>query len=104
MAKNTKHRFKYRCIYKYKYKCKYKYIDLTNHGQAGAIIGNPQLALWHSFANEAPEDPNVRCFGKYINNYLIKCKMLIRPLTEGQGGCTGFASMECTLSLPISLR
>ena len=27
--------------------------------QAGAILGNPQLALWHSFANEAPEDPNV---------------------------------------------
>jgi len=26
--------------------------------EAGAIIGNPQLALWHSFANEAPEDPN----------------------------------------------
>jgi len=26
--------------------------------EAGAIIGNPQLALWHSFGNEAPEDPN----------------------------------------------
>merc|ERR1712037_1080556 len=26
------------------------------------------------------------------------------PLTEGQGGCTGFASMECTLFLPILLR
>ena len=22
-------------------------------------MGNPQLALWHSFSNEAPEDPNV---------------------------------------------
>ena len=32
--------------------------------QAGAIIGNPQLALWHSFANEAPEDPNVRAILK----------------------------------------
>ena len=34
------------------------------HFQAGAIIGNPQLALWHSFANEAPEDPNVRAILK----------------------------------------
>ena len=24
--------------------------------QAGAILGNPQLALWHSFNNEAPGD------------------------------------------------
>ena len=34
--------------------------NIINRVQAGAIIGNPQLALWHSFANEAPEDPNVR--------------------------------------------
>jgi len=25
--------------------------------EAGAIIGNPQLALWHSFGNQAPDDP-----------------------------------------------
>ena len=25
--------------------------------EAGAIIANPQLALWHSFNNQAPEDP-----------------------------------------------
>ncbi|MEM1180261.1 MAG: hypothetical protein AAGM22_18100 [Acidobacteriota bacterium] len=25
--------------------------------EAGAIIGNPHLALWHSFSNEAPGDP-----------------------------------------------
>ena len=37
--------------------------------QAGAILGNPQLALWHSFANEAPEDPNVRSYLKKI----MKC-------------------------------
>ena len=32
--------------------------DVGTYVQAGAIIGNPQLALWHSFANEAPDDPN----------------------------------------------
>ena len=25
--------------------------------EAGAIIGNPQLALWHSFQNHGPNDP-----------------------------------------------
>merc|ERR1712046_95646 len=25
--------------------------------QAGAILGNPQLALWHSFLNHGPDDP-----------------------------------------------
>ena len=32
--------------------------DRMTYAQAGAIIGNPQLALWHSFGNEAPDDPN----------------------------------------------
>ena len=27
------------------------------YGEAGAIVGNPQLALWHSFKNQAPGDP-----------------------------------------------
>ena len=31
--------------------------DIMTYPQAGAIIGNPQLALWHSFNNEAPDDP-----------------------------------------------
>ena len=48
-------------------------MDLINHVQAGAIIGNPQLALWHSFANEAPDDPNVRFHDdKTTQRYLIK--------------------------------
>ena len=33
--------------------------EVSTFVEAGAILGNPQLALWHSFANEAPEDPNV---------------------------------------------
>ena len=41
--------------------------NIINGVQAGAIIGNPQLALWHSFANEAPEDPNVRSKHKIDN-------------------------------------
>ena len=32
---------------------KEKYLESS---QAGAIVGNPQLALWHSFSNEAPGD------------------------------------------------
>ena len=26
--------------------------------RAAAIVGNPQLALWHSFGNQAPDDPS----------------------------------------------
>jgi len=42
--------------------------------EAGAIIGNPQLALWHSFSNEAPGDPTdwmyqVRQYG--MHTYLV---------------------------------
>ena len=31
--------------------------DRETYVEAGAILGNPQLALWHSFANGAPQDP-----------------------------------------------
>ena len=101
--------------------------------QAGAIIGNPQLALWHSFANEAPEDPNVRAILKISSKEMeegkrntteenaghgkkmIKQKkykiyfcppnfILNRQGMEGQGGCMGCASMECTLSFTSSQR
>jgi hypothetical protein len=42
--------------------------------EAGAISGNPQLALWHSFSNEAPGDPTdwlfqVRQYG--MHTYLV---------------------------------
>jgi len=42
--------------------------------EAGAIDGNPQLALWHSFSNEAPGDPTdwlfqVRQYG--MHTYLF---------------------------------
>merc|ERR1712181_25258 len=30
--------------------------DREMYVEAGAILGNPQLALWHSFSNEAPGD------------------------------------------------
>jgi len=30
--------------------------DRDMYVEAGAVIGNPQLALWHSFSNEAPGD------------------------------------------------
>ena len=32
--------------------------DLDTYLGAATIIGNPKLALWHSFSNEAPEDPS----------------------------------------------
>ena len=32
--------------------------DTGTFSTAGSIVANPQLALWHSFGNEAPEDPN----------------------------------------------
>jgi len=31
--------------------------DRNLYVEAGAILGNPQLALWHSFSNQAPGDP-----------------------------------------------
>ena len=44
--------------------------------EAGAIDGNPQLALWHSFSNEAPGDPTdwmfqVRQYGMHTYLYYL---------------------------------
>jgi hypothetical protein len=44
--------------------------------EAGAIDGNPQLALWHSFSNEAPGDPTdwlyqVRQYGMHTWLYYL---------------------------------
>jgi hypothetical protein len=44
--------------------------------EAGAIIANPQLALWHSFGNEAPGDPvdwlyQVRQYGMHTLLYYL---------------------------------
>ena len=39
------------------YKAEYFPDDIMTYVTAGAIVGNPQLALWHSFSNEAPNDP-----------------------------------------------
>lgn len=40
------------------YMANYFLEEKNTFNSAGAIVGNPQLALWHSFSNEAPEDPN----------------------------------------------
>jgi hypothetical protein len=46
--------------------------------EAGAITANPQLALWHSFSNEAPGDPTdwyyqVRQYGMHtLLHYLVE--------------------------------
>ncbi len=44
--------------------------------EAGAILANPQLALWHSFSNQAPEDPTdwnyqVRQYGMHTLLYYL---------------------------------
>ena len=44
--------------------------------EAGAILANPQLALWHSFSNEAPGDPTdwnyqVRQYGMHTLLYYL---------------------------------
>ena len=44
--------------------------------EAGAIVENPQLALWHSFSNEAPGDPTdwlyqVRQYGMHTYLYYL---------------------------------
>lgn len=44
--------------------------------EAGAIVANPQLALWHSFSNEAPGDPTdwlfqVRQYGMHTWLYYM---------------------------------
>ena len=35
--------------------------EVSTFVEAGAILGNPQLALWHSFANEAPGKKLFNC-------------------------------------------
>ncbi len=39
------------------YKARHLPDDDLTFSEAGAIVSNPQLALWHSFENEAPGDP-----------------------------------------------
>jgi len=70
--------------------------DIMTFVEAGAIVANPQLALWHSFSNEAPEDPNsadgregwmygVRQYGMHTLLYFLTevCKIDREYLTSG---------------------
>ena len=47
--------------------------DIGLFVQAGAIVANPQLALWHSFHNHGPDDPASNegrpgwMYGEYLN-------------------------------------
>ena len=52
--------------------------------EAGAIIANPHLALWHSFSNEAPGDPidwlfQVRQYGMHTYLYYLTKYAQVNP-------------------------
>ena len=61
--------------------------DLDTYLGAATIIGNPQLALWHSFSNEAPEDPaaNEGRPGWMYGVRQYNMHMLLMFLTEVKG-------------------
>ena len=69
--------------------------DIMTYPQAGAIVGNPQLALWHSFSNEAPEDPGaadgrpglIICFSSILeaNGHRLISELYTQP-TEFEVG------------------
>ena len=58
--------------------------------EAGAILANPQLALWHSFGNQGPEDPTdwnyqVRQYGMHTLLYYLVDVARVSPelMTNG---------------------
>ena len=75
--------------------------------EAGAIIANPQLALWHSFNNQAPDDPasdagrpgwmfGVRQYGMHtLLYYLTNVKGVDRAIiTDGFYANTALSPQE----------
>ena len=58
--------------------------DIHTFVEAGAIAANPQLALWHSFTNEAPGDPKdwmfqVRQYGMHTYLYFLTEEKHVDP-------------------------
>ena len=77
------------------------------YGQAGAIVANPQLTLWHSFNNKAPQDPNhdegkqgwmygVRQYGMHtFLNYLTEvCGVARVHLNSGWSAATNLSPQQ----------
>ena len=69
--------------------------DIGIFVESGAIIGNPQLALWHSFNNQV----TFRAPSGELN-VTGHCRLLMTPpvTRAGPAGCTASVSTGCTLS------
>ena len=64
--------------------------DVNAFIEAAAITANPQLALWHSFSNEAPGDPTdwyyqVRQYGMHTLLYYLVQEAAVDPATITNG-------------------
>jgi hypothetical protein len=57
--------------------------DPGSYVEAGAIVYNPHLALWHSFSNEAPEDPDSSMWTYGVRQYALHTWIIY--LTEFAG-------------------
>jgi hypothetical protein len=62
--------------------------------EAGAIVANPHLALWHSFSNEAPGDPvdwlfQVRQYGMHTYLYYLTKVANVNPEIVSSGFYAG---------------
>lgn len=68
--------------------------DERSFVEAGAITANPQLALWHSFGNEAPGDPivwlfQVRQYGMHTLLYFLTSQSGVNPAIITNGFYSG---------------